>query len=327
MRTINKVLIVTPYVYAGGPVVLCELCRLLSKSGYDARLLPMKRLPSKSDYKDITIREYIECRIASLLSSLLICIVPNRRLRENVVPYDYYHPRHFKGCRIKFLPFFNGEKTLVVYPDMVYGNPFNGSNVVRWLLYHYGYVNDHEAYSESDMFLGYRDVFNDSDVKVFGSNVTINHFDSDLYKRTNFGNREGNCYIIRKGKDRPDLPDHFDGLVIDDFSEEEKVSVLNSCKRCYCYDTQTFYSSIAAVCGCESIIVPEPGKGRRDYRGDDERPLFGVAFGESQEEINWAKSTIPDLLQAIDPTQNNAENVQQFINNVEEFFGVCLKKA
>ena len=53
----------------------------------------------------------------------------------------------------------------------------------------------------------------------------------------------------------------------------------------------TAYSSIAAMLGCISVVIPEPGKTKDDYGG--ERP--GVAFGFDESEIEHAQSTLKDL--------------------------------
>ena len=159
-----------------------------------------------------------------------------------------------------------------------------------------------------------------------GLEVKLVYFDNLKYRQYNFGYREGKCYIVRKGRIRKDLPSEFDGPTIDyGMDEEEIVRILNTCKYCYSYDMQTFYSTIAVVCGCISILVPEPGKDLCDYKSEDEiRQRAGIAFGDSPEEIQFAVSTRPLLLQRLDASKTNNENINKFILYTSERFGKIL---
>ena len=103
-------------------------------------------------------------------------------------------------------------------------------------------------------------------------------------------------------------------------SEEEKVEVMNKCKYCYSYDTQTLYAAVAAVCGCISIVVPEPGKKREDYLDSDEKG-WGVAYGDSPEEIDFACRTQKELQEWLESFKiRNHENVKNFLGYCKEYF-------
>ncbi len=143
-----------------------------------------------------------------------------------------------------------------------------------------------------------------------------------MYKRTNFGERKGKCYIIRKGDLREDLPKEFDGPILDDLPEEEKVRIMNECEYCISYDTHTAYSGIAALCGCISVVVPEKGKTRKDYlqKGDDGLWL-GRAYGFSEEEIAYAISTRDKVQEYYEEVNRQCtEQVVNFVKECEEYF-------
>lgn len=226
------------------------------------------------------------------------------------------------GCKLQFHPFFNKKKTIVVYPEVIFGNPLEAYHVVRWLLYNTKYKNNIGAYSPSDLFIAYRECFNDTDLNPHNYIVHQASFNLDLYKQYNYGRRKGKCYIIRKGKNRPDLPNRFDGPVIDNLPETEKVRILNECEYCYCYDTQTAYSSIAAICGCISVVVPEPGKNRKDYRKGKDNPGYGVAYSDNNEEIMWALSTLDKLRESLDYSESNIRNAKRFVALINEKFKI-----
>lgn len=141
----------------------------------------------------------------------------------------------------------------------------------------------------------------------------------DTYKRTNFGERHGKCYVLKKGNWRVNAEDIADGIVIDDLSKREKVRVFNECEYCISYDTQTAYSELASICGCISVVVPEEGKTREDYRSNEDIS-YGVAFGFS-EEVQYAISTRDKLIEYYKSiNEEGKKQTQYFINECDKYY-------
>lgn len=320
MNRNNRIIIVSIYNTNGGSLVLNTLCSLFNESGYDAKVFLCKY--------PIMTKKYSEFRF--LINHLLVTI---KTVLANIFPFlnqifpnKFYEIKKLKKLKFKILPFYNKNNTIVIYPEIFYGNPLKAKKVVRWLLYHNRYPNDSEAYSKNDIFISFRRIFNDPRLNPNEYIITIKHFDSDLYRQYNFKKREGNCYIIRKGKNRKDLPEAFDGPVFDNnMSDKEFVKILNRCKYCYSYDTQTFYTAIAAVCGCIPIIVPENGKSRSDYLSNDEKG-YGLAYGNSKEQIEFAINTRKLLIKSLDFRKKNQQNLELLIDILEKYFGNLYKK-
>lgn len=300
-----KFVIVTPRQKWGGAIALHVLYQNLINSGHDATIF----YTEVYSYKKSLLK-----RINYWRKWLLYCLGDYKEQKKE--PYDW----PIKKVRRKYIPFVSKD-TIVIYPDTVYGNPLKAKKVVRYFLYYNRFSNDDNAYGDNDLFICYRKQYNDWKLNPNGYELQTSYFDLDLYKRTNIGERHGTCYIIRKGKNRTDLPISFDGPIIDDMTEENKVSIFNSCERCISYDTQTAYSSIAAMCGCVSIVVPEKGKGRNDYLTDDD-VVYGVAYGFSDDEIAYAMNTA-NRVKELYEKQNakGIEEVKKFVNICEEYFG------
>lgn len=213
------------------------------------------------------------------------------------------------------------KKSIIIYPEYLYGNPLQAKNVVRWLLYYNRFKDVDGAFEKNDMVVCYRDIFNDAELNPTGVKLTIGYFDNQLYRRYNYGPRSGKCYILRKGKVRKDLPEHFDGPVFDDdMTQEELVKMFNEHEYCYSYDTQTFYTVIAAICGCKSVVVMEPGKTEKDYLGKGEAH-YGRAYGDTPEQLEYAEKTKELLIKSLDYKDRNEANVKSFIPVLEEKFG------
>ena len=308
-----KFVIVSPRQKYGGAIVLHALCKYLSEKGYDAKIFYTSVNIYKKGHKT---KFWIKWTIGTFIDLFKLIVV--KILGEKVVNYrDFFNGYinvSVKGCKRKIIPYAN-KNTIVVYPDVVYGNFLYAKKVVRWLLSYYKFENEDNAYNKEDIFFAYRKIFNNKKLNPENRELYISYFDLNMYKKTNFGERKGCCYIVRKGKDRMDLPEKFDGVIIDNLSEKEKVKTFNESKYCISYDLQTAYSQIAALCGCISVVVPEPGKKREDYRLENDNS-YGEAFGFDADEINYAKETAPKLLKMYQ--MNNEKNNEQIVNFIWE---------
>lgn len=304
---------------------MSELCSVLRERGYDARLLFLEDLPFSREKCDAVSGTYVRKGTRLFIKMLIWRILPLKRIEKRFNLAKHF-PLHSKGRKIQRIPFFRKDRTIVIYPELVYGNPLGAKNVVRWLLYHYKFGNDPGAYSPSDLFIGYREIFNDRTFTPDIENFNIYSFNKDLYRKYNFGPREGKCYIVRKGASRDDLPESFDGPVIDSLPEEKKVEVFNNCEYCYSYDTQTALSGLAAICGCKSIVVPEPGKTRSDYKKAEDA-TYGVAWSDNAEDIDAAMNTVGLLKKRLEESgKRNADSAERLVVLLERKFGTRIRK-
>lgn len=308
-----KFVIVSPRQQWGGAIVLHALCKYLSENGHDAKIFYCG-LTHYDERKKVRFwLQMLKCGAKEAVKFILACI-GNERFKQ-----IYMHPP-VRGCKRKFLPKVDAD-TIVVYPESIYGNFLHAEKKVRWLLYHHPFTeNPQAAFGEDALFIAYREVFNDEKLNPAGHMVTISYFDLETYRQYNFGERSGNCYIIRKGKNRPDLPKEFDGPVLDDLPEKRIVEAFNRCEYCISYDTQTAYSSIAALCGCVSVVVPEPGMGKLDYLAPEE-DSSGVAYGFSEEELQFARETrhrVKELFE--EDNQKSKLAAQQFAKICKAYF-------
>lgn len=309
-----KFLIASGRQFWGGTIVAHYLCQLLAEKGYESAIwLNPNHHSNRFIFFLATVRRFYH----DVKGNVFTHLFPNSQY--GMRHYTGYVHLPVKNCKIKLWPIIDDD-TVVIYTETLRGNPLRAKNVVRWFLFYNRFPGDDTWYSKDDLFFTYREQFNDYKLNPNCNTLKIFHFDNDLYKRTNLGPRHGNCYIVRKGSGRKDLPSHFDGPVIDNLREPDKVKVLNQCERCYLYDTQTFYASIAALCGCIPIVVPEPGKTKEDYvKPDDE--VRGVAYGDSPDEIDFALRTRNEVQKRIDKMlAENGPMVDSFIEKCKDYF-------
>lgn len=312
----KRILICNHHGKSGGNIVLHQLCAMLREKGIDARIFPTISYTQKNRPMCLWWKEWLWF-IINLYWYKFKKIFIKQPITKYIGDDEDFFYNPVDGVRFQICPFFNKENTIVLYNEGFWGNFLKAKYVIRWLLSD-RYEENRQKFGKDDLVIAYRQIFNDYNVNPTCKMVNITHFNSALYRQTNFGPRTGNCYIVRKGKGRGDLPKVFDGPVIDGKSESEIVEIFNSSKYCYSYDTQTMYSSIASVCGCISIVVPEEGKSREDYLSSGEHG-YGMAYGDSAEELLYAEKTREKLIESLDYTERNEYNIQKFLEYIKIF--------
>jgi hypothetical protein len=213
------------------------------------------------------------------------------------------------------------DNTIVVYPEVVSGNPLMAKNVVRWLLYKPGFFTGEVNYGKDDFYFYTERVFVPNGFNVEEDNIlAIRYLFNDIYKQTNFGKRNGSCYILRKGKGRKIIHDLKDSILIDELSHKEIADIFNKVEYCISYDLYTTYSQYAVMCGCKSIVVPENGISKEEwYNGEESR--YGIAYGFN--DLDYAEKTKDKLILYLKQQEKGSEDyVKKFIEKCKIFYNI-----
>ena len=104
------------------------------------------------------------------------------------------------------------------------------------------------------------------------------------------------------------------------------VEIFNKHEIFFTYNTQTFISVLAALCGCISVVIPHPTGGGKFSEKESTKenmlklPTFkaGIAYGF--DDIQHSIDTLPyvknNLLECL---ENNDRELTEFINNSYEW--------
>lgn len=283
---------------SGGAIVLHKLCDSLNRLGYSASLWPM----SKPRFTWKQINSY------SVQIFLYHAIGLFRR------PFVNLRALHAPIASTSDI-----DSSIVVYPEVVDGNPLLAPRYVRWFLHKPGFHSGLKRAFDRELYFYYIETFN-AELKgaICGGKLTVLENFRDLYKIKNFGIRSKVCYLIRKGKNRADLPDLNDCWVLDGLDHTEMAKAFNECAKCYFYDQYTFYSTYAALCGCLPIIVPISGIAKEQWH-PQECFRYGHAYGE--EDIPYALATRDLLIDRLNGEEEENENtIHQFVERAVNFF-------
>lgn len=281
---------------SGGAIVTHKLCDLLNRAGYKASLFP-HWMPSWVSSRAMTPRS-VACLNSYLLRSLY------------TTNASYQTPLASAA---------DVADSVVVYPEIIGGNPLRAKRYARWLLHRPGFHGGRTKYQAGDLYFCYQEAFNlHCEGMIFGGILNVAEVLLDIYRQTNYGPRTRVGYMIRKGRDREDLPDLQREWVLDGLDHQALARAFNECQRCYFYDAYTAYASYAAACGCVPVIVPMQGISKEAWV-PEEGGRLGLAYGDA--DIPHAIATRAALLEAMARVeQQNEASVSRFISVVAAHF-------
>jgi len=339
----------------GGSVVIHKLCHLINELGGKAFLYPFfgDKIINLSNYEQViqdlnaefyffslqqhyTLEKLIQKELTKLSLSEKLSACKNILFKNRKPQFisTWFNPTAHK---IQTNPQFNtptltidfakeianNNDYIVVYPEVVSGNPLNAKNVVRWFLHDPGFHTNLVKYGSGELYFRFGSVTNLFDPpegsKVSDSNLTVLHFPLELYNSEGWSeNRSGSAYCIRKGKGKPIVHDLSESILIDDLPHEEVAKIFKKVKQFISYDTKTAYSYFAAICGCESIVIPDNGISEEAWI-PDVNSRVGLAYGF--ENIEKARTTA-HLTETFLKSEENSSNgrVKCFIDEVKLFF-------
>lgn len=307
---LNRIVIVTPAYCekVGGAVVLHKLCDILRKQGYDASLYPFVTCFQLSDlncYNGIVqlLKQFLRVRLSRLFNSFAL-------------NHSFDTPM-FRGN----LSSLKDEKTIVVYPETVNGNPLCAKNVVRWLLHQPGFHTGQICFGRCDLLVKFNSAIKDiqlDGVSIAKQELKVIHYPIEHYfKPLKEVDRKGVAVCIRKGAGKKFVHDD-QAILIDDLPHQAVGEVLRNVKYFVSYDTYTAYSLFAVLCGCISIVVPDENQTEEQWY-PDVQDRWGIAYG--YDKIPFAEQTAELQVKRIRQQIQAVEgNVSKSFTEIETFF-------
>lgn len=210
------------------------------------------------------------------------------------------------------------KDAIVIYPEVINGNPLRGKSIIRWFLHRPGHHTGKIKYGKNELYFFYQDAFNDSTVNSNPDNrLTVTYLHS-AYK--NYGNakRDTNCVLIRKGKDRLNSVNLRGNVIVDGMSHEQIAKEFNNSRFLQSLDQYSMYSIFAAICGCIPVIEPTPGLSKYEWFPREE-DRYGLAYG--WDDIDWAVGTRDLLLEKLSKERKSEDQmVINFVEKAKRFF-------
>lgn len=288
----------------GGHIALHYLCHLINNLGYRAYIWPAARWPK------FNIGQISDNRSIEIIQRVL-------RLGKSKIKRDtyYLHPNFQTPVASKE----NLRGAIVVYPEIVDGNPLGSEKVVRWLLHKPGFFTGVVNLGENELCFYYQEFFKDQKSNEKTDNILrVRWIRDDIYSQHNFGTRHGSCYLIRKGADRSDIKRPKGAVRIDYMGHRRVARTFNQKKYFYTYDPYTMYCVYAVICGCIPVVIPQESISKEQWRPNP-ADRYGIAYGI--DDIQWAQETRANLISRIyEEKKKEKEMVLSFIDKCFDFF-------
>lgn len=208
------------------------------------------------------------------------------------------------------------QNTIAIYPQITPGNYFNTKHVARWILYDTQREIE-STYGENDVYFNYLN-FNTFKLVPYRK-LTVLDYKLDWMYISNHGKRKSFCHIIHKNTP-PDGEKIFEYLNSFDLTNWKSKGIVggynsydylrdmfNQFEYFLTYDQTSYYSIMATLCGCKTIIL-NPGfpyefesnanveKNKisqitaTEFRLNNYLQNYGIAYG--WDDLNWAQNTL-----------------------------------
>jgi hypothetical protein len=218
-----------------------------------------------------------------------------RALGEEAYVYtENTHPKLNVSSIFEVLPIGNSSEWVVIYPEIYVGNPLNAKNVVRWILNTPGQCggNSEQFYkllNERDLIYKFSPFFkydgNDNGI------LRTTFIDYDIFYNKKMERKWKECFIVKKGGIN-NIYHSSDAIDLAQYQHDwdQASDILNQCERFFCYDNECFWVTLAALCGCISIVIPNKNINSSQWKESFPFNKYGIAFGMDEE--SYAKETI-----------------------------------
>lgn len=158
-----------------------------------------------------------------------------------------------ESCSAEDYPFF-AENGIIVYPEVVKGNPLNGKIVVRYIL-------NHPGWSGGDKEYPFEDILFTCNKETLGKYVPDGHIlciplIEDFFRDERL-QRNGGCFFVGKGVSVPRIPETKGMKEIIGMNREEVARTLKTSTILITYDNFSLIIEEAKKCGCPVRIVGE----------------------------------------------------------------------
>lgn len=280
---------------SGGILVLHRLASLLRDAGETVRLWPFD-LPAPDNH---SMHSWVHWY--------------RKRLKRFLRGRSVKSPLHIPLAKATDV-----SQSIVVYPEIVSGNPLGSKRVVRWLL-NKPSPQLANTYGHDECFFYFLPQF-DVPEATHGDAQQLHVLElmRELYMNTNKRPRDQVCYMVRKGKDRS-LDQHpSTAKCLDGLPHKQIAKCFSQSHMFISYDLYTFYSRYAAMSGCISVVVPQPGLSKTQWR-PEEMGRLGIAYGI--QDIDWAVQTRDRLLSHLDEAESDSRrSVERFVQLTQSRF-------
>lgn len=217
---------------------------------------------------------------------------------------------------------------IVVYPEIVNGNPLSAQVVARWVMNFPGLLGGSRTYLRSEICFGYS-----KELAIacgYPDNILyLPTIDTRVFNPTTSNDislRSGTCYFATKFKAFCNSPLHritensfeITRDLEDSLTPQEIAHLLKKSELFFTYEN-TALATEAVLCGCPAVFIPNPHL--TSIIGREELGSDGYAWGTSEQEIKRARDTV------IEGAINYFNTYKLFSSQLDNFIQITQQRA
>jgi len=217
--------------------------------------------------------------------------------------------------------FEKGMTPIMVYPEIVAGNPYASPCIVRYVLNFPGLLGGDKAYNKEELCFSYSKTL--ADKTSYPENILfIPAIDTRIfYASENSNPRSGSCFYASKYKrehngklyEVTNNSIEITSLLPNSQSPTEIAELFRKSELFYTYEN-TALGVEATLCGCPAVFLPN--EHLESIISSKELGSDGFAWGDSKEEITRAKATVHKA------RENYSKAVADFQTNLKTFIDI-----
>jgi hypothetical protein len=149
------------------------------------------------------------------------------------------------------------ENSIVIYPEVIKGNPLKIKNVVRWILFFPAKIGgDYDFPEYENIFVFDRVYYPEGDI------LYIPNLDYSLFYEDKSIEKDVDCYFVYKGGKWREIKE-FDSMIEINAKfpskRKELADLLRRTRILYSYDKNSLLLDEALLCGCQVKLVTQDG--------------------------------------------------------------------
>ncbi len=213
-------------------------------------------------------------------------------------------------------------KIIVIYPEIIWGNPYHSSRVARYLLNFPGLLKGPSYYKMTDFVFSYSESINNSYPESQGQ-LFIPTLNTENFWFTGNEKREFTCYYAAKHKSLGGQPIGLPEGCVEitrgkgSLSQQQVGDLLRRSKCIYIFEnTHLIYEAV--MCGCPVVI--KFNEHFKELIGNEHFSLNGITFSDSEKDLRIAYEKIPEALKGYQQLEEiTLSQLKVFSQKIERF--------
>jgi len=227
------------------------------------------------------------------------------------------------------------NNTVVIYPEVIFGNPLMAKKVGRWILYFPGVNGGDKTFDESEYIFTYNTEFVMDTEFAAATEIQIvetmvdNFFDLGLertkdvilVKKGNKNLRSRRRTYLKPMEKMLYKPESADKIITESSNVTDYNLQLNKIRYFISYDNHSYHSVLASLAGCVSVIIPASSNLEKNPKSKFLAKIDSVSYGFRENNFPPDSQKLRSELKNME--LDNSLAAQKLVKELDRYFFVA----